>query len=59
MSGMAAGQWRTVLEKAHAALRTAVEGVPADAWERPTPCERWNVTQVLQRAVGDQLATPD
>jgi len=56
MSEMAAGQWRIVLEEAHEALRTAVEGVPADAWEQPTPCERWNVTQVLQHAVGDQLA---
>ncbi|MEW2147503.1 TIGR03086 family metal-binding protein [Micromonospora vinacea] len=56
MSEMAAAQWRIVLERAHDALRTAVEGIPADAWERPTPCERWNVTQVLQHAVGDQLA---
>ncbi|MGC4834640.1 TIGR03086 family metal-binding protein [Micromonospora vinacea] len=56
MSEMAAAQWRIVLEQAHEALRTAVEGVPADAWERPTPCERWNVTQVLQHATGDQLA---
>ncbi|WP_433262469.1 TIGR03086 family metal-binding protein [Micromonospora vinacea] len=56
MSENAAAQWRTVLEQAHEALRTAAEGVPADAWERPTPCERWNVTQVLQHAVGDQLA---
>ncbi|RAO30476.1 hypothetical protein PSN13_04495 [Micromonospora saelicesensis] len=56
MSEMAAGQWRIVLEQAHEALRTTVEGVPADAWERPTPCERWNVTQVLQHATGDQLA---
>ncbi|WP_433353601.1 TIGR03086 family metal-binding protein [Micromonospora saelicesensis] len=56
MSEMAAGQWRIVLEQAHEALRTTVEGVPADAWERPTPCERWNVTQALQHATGDQLA---
>jgi uncharacterized protein (TIGR03086 family) len=56
MSEMAAAQWRIVLEEAHEALRTTVEGVPADAWERPTPCERWNVTQVLQHATGDQLA---
>ncbi|MCG5444990.1 TIGR03086 family metal-binding protein [Micromonospora sp. NIE79] len=56
MSEIAAGQWRTVLDEAHAALRTIVEGVPADAWERPTPCELWNVTQVLQHATGDQLA---
>ncbi|MDG4811348.1 TIGR03086 family metal-binding protein [Micromonospora sp. WMMD1120] len=53
---MAATQWRTVLEEAHHALRTAVEGVPSDGWDQPTPCERWTVTQVLQHATGDQLA---
>ncbi|MGW3607341.1 TIGR03086 family metal-binding protein [Micromonospora sp. NPDC005161] len=56
MSEMAAGQWRTVLDEAHQALRTVVERVPADAWDRPTPCERWTVTQVLQHATGDQIA---
>ncbi|MGW4499744.1 TIGR03086 family metal-binding protein [Micromonospora sp. NPDC004336] len=56
MSATATGQWRTVLSEAHDALRTTVAGVPADAWERPTPCERWTVTQVLQHAIGDQLA---
>jgi uncharacterized protein (TIGR03086 family) len=42
-----------VLDQAHAALRSAVAGV-AD-WSSPTPCEGWNVTQVLQHAGGDQL----
>ncbi|MEU1590983.1 TIGR03086 family metal-binding protein [Micromonospora sp. NPDC005710] len=56
MSELAAAQWRIVLDEAHQALRTAAEGVPVDAWERPTPCEQWNVTQVLQHATGDQLA---
>ncbi|MEU7949463.1 TIGR03086 family metal-binding protein [Micromonospora taraxaci] len=56
MSEMAAAQWRIVLDEAHTALRTAVEGVSADAWDLPTPCERWTVTQVLQHATGDQLA---
>jgi len=45
-----------VLEDAHRALRTAVAGVPADGWHRPTPCEQWDVTQVLQHAAGDQVA---
>ncbi|GAA2620292.1 TIGR03086 family metal-binding protein [Actinomadura fulvescens] len=44
-----------VLNEAHEILRTAVRGVPADAWTRPTPCTEWNVTQVLQHAAGDQL----
>jgi uncharacterized protein (TIGR03086 family) len=44
-----------ILEDAHHALRTVVDGVPADGWTRPTPCEKWNVTQVLQHAVGDQI----
>ncbi|WP_433343312.1 TIGR03086 family metal-binding protein [Micromonospora sp. CA-111912] len=55
MSDIATGQWRTVLDEAHGALRTTVAGVPADAWERPTPCEKWTVAQVLQHAMGDQI----
>jgi uncharacterized protein (TIGR03086 family) len=46
--------WK-ILDDAHQALRTVVSGVPADGWTRPTPCEKWNVTQVLQHAAGDQL----
>ncbi|MGC4864445.1 TIGR03086 family metal-binding protein [Micromonospora sp. DT53] len=53
---MAAGQWRDVLDEAHKALRATAEGIPADAWDLPTPCERWTVTQVLQHATGDQIA---
>ena len=45
-----------VLNAAHAMLRTVVRGVDADGWTRPTPCEQWTVTQVLQHAAGDQLA---
>ncbi len=45
-----------VLDSAHRALRSAVAGAgPAD-WGRPTPCDEWTVTQVLQHAAGDQLA---
>ncbi|GEK20114.1 TIGR03086 family metal-binding protein [Cellulomonas xylanilytica] len=44
----------TVLEQAHDALRTVVAAVPADGWDRPTPCTQWTVAQVLQHAVGDQ-----
>ncbi|WP_371644668.1 TIGR03086 family metal-binding protein [Streptomyces sp. NBC_00597] len=52
---MTASTW-AVLHRAHEALRSAVDGVPADAWGRPTPCDRWNVGQVLRHAAGDQLA---
>lgn len=45
----------TVLDDSHRALRTALAGVGADGWTLPTPCDRWNVTQVLQHAAGDQL----
>jgi uncharacterized protein (TIGR03086 family) len=45
----------TVLDEAHAALRSAVEHVAPGDWERPSPCEGWTVTQVLQHAAGDQL----
>ncbi|MET8091198.1 TIGR03086 family metal-binding protein [Micromonospora sp. NPDC005220] len=56
MSEVAAGQWRIVLDEAHKALRTTAEGIPADVWDLPTPCEQWTVTQVLQHATGDQTA---
>ena len=46
--------WK-ILSAAHDALRTAVAGVPDDAWALPTPCADWSVTQVLQHAAGDQL----
>jgi uncharacterized protein (TIGR03086 family) len=45
-----------VLDDAHQALRSVVAGVPAKSWHLPTPCDRWDVTQVLQHAAGDQLA---
>ena len=45
-----------VLDEARAMLRAAVDGVPADGWQRPTPCTEWNVTQVLQHAALDQGA---
>jgi len=43
-----------VLDEGRAMLRTAVAGVPADGWQRPTPCAEWTVTQVLQHAALDQ-----
>jgi uncharacterized protein (TIGR03086 family) len=43
-----------VLDEARTMLRTAVAGVPADGWPRPTPCSSWTVTQVLQHAALDQ-----
>jgi len=45
-----------VLDQAHHALRAAVAGTAESGWVLRTPCEQWNVTQVLQHAVGDQLA---
>src|SRR5258705_5330496 len=48
--------WRELLAEAQSALRRAVAGLgPQDA-DRPTPCEKWSVTQVLQHAAGDQVA---
>ncbi|WP_426594904.1 TIGR03086 family metal-binding protein [Cellulomonas sp. McL0617] len=45
-----------VLDRAHAALRATTAGLtPADL-TRPTPCEHWDVAQVLQHAAGDQRA---
>ncbi len=47
---------RELLAGAHHALRTAVLAVAPPDWNLPTPCDQWNVTQVLQHAAGDQLA---
>lgn len=55
MSEKTATDWKA-LRRAHEALWSAVAAVPAQAWNRPTPCDQWNVAQVLQHAVGDQLA---
>ena len=45
-----------VVDAAHQAMRTTVAGLRGADLERPTPCEQWNVVQVLQHAAGDQLA---
>jgi uncharacterized protein (TIGR03086 family) len=45
----------SLLTDSHQALRTIVAGIgPADR-DRPTPCDKWTVTQVLQHAAGDQI----
>jgi uncharacterized protein (TIGR03086 family) len=43
-----------MLDEARTMLRQAVAGVPADGWSRPTPCQAWTVSQVLQHAALDQ-----
>ncbi|MFG1922660.1 TIGR03086 family metal-binding protein [Cryptosporangium sp. NPDC048952] len=45
----------TVLEQAHGALRSVVAGIGEDDWALSTPCEKWNVAQVVRHATGDQL----
>jgi uncharacterized protein (TIGR03086 family) len=52
---MTATSW-DVLNQAHSALRTIVAGLADADWKLPTPCEHWNVAQVLRHACGDQLA---
>lgn len=52
---MTPSKW-DLLDQAYDALRTVVDGIPADALRAPTPCDQWNVGQVLQHAAGDQLA---
>jgi uncharacterized protein (TIGR03086 family) len=51
---MSSNTW-TVLDESHAALRAVLAGLQPSDLHLPTPCERWNVTQVLQHAAGDQL----
>jgi uncharacterized protein (TIGR03086 family) len=45
-----------ILDTALEALAAVTGGIAAQDWDLPTPCEQWNVTQVLQHATGDQLA---
>ncbi|MGW6710320.1 TIGR03086 family metal-binding protein [Streptomyces sp. NPDC054956] len=52
---MTASKW-DLLDQAYAALRAVADALPADARRKPTPCDQWNVGQVLQHAAGDQLA---
>ncbi|MCX5404884.1 TIGR03086 family metal-binding protein [Streptomyces sp. NBC_00335] len=52
---MTASKW-DLLDQAYDALRSVAVAVPADALNAPTPCDQWNVSQVLQHAAGDQLA---
>ena len=46
---------KALLDDSLAALRTVVAAVGDDDWQRRTPCEAWNVSQVLQHATGDQV----
>ncbi|MFC5185809.1 TIGR03086 family metal-binding protein [Actinomadura harenae] len=43
-----------ILVDSHDALRAAVAAVTD--WNAPTPCAGWTAAQVLQHAVGDQIA---
>jgi len=45
-----------ILTEAHQALRSTVAAIGAQDWAAVTPCSDWNVTQVVQHAVGDQHA---
>jgi uncharacterized protein (TIGR03086 family) len=45
-----------VLDESHQAMRAVIAAVSDDGWARSTPCEQWNVAQVLRHAAGDQLA---
>jgi uncharacterized protein (TIGR03086 family) len=45
-----------ILDAALEALSSVTGGITERDWEAPTPCQQWNVTQVLQHATGDQLA---
>lgn len=48
--------WKALLGESHRMLRAAVAHVGSADWDRPTPCDQWTVTQVLQHAAGDQVA---
>ena len=48
-------KWPEYLSASLSALQRVTSGVPADAWQRSTPCAPWTVAQVAQHAAGDQL----
>ncbi|MEO3814261.1 TIGR03086 family metal-binding protein [Sphaerisporangium sp. B11E5] len=52
---MSVTSW-SLLEQAHNALRTSVAEITDADWSAKTPCEQWNVAQVLRHAAGDQRA---
>src|SRR5689334_14664718 len=58
MSDTTVSGW-DILDGSHEALRRVVGAVPAGAWHLPTPCAGWDVTQVLQHAVGDPIGYAD
>jgi uncharacterized protein (TIGR03086 family) len=45
-----------VLDTALRALADVTRAIGRHHWNLPTPCEEWTVAQVIQHAVGDQLA---
>lgn len=47
--------WNVITESLDL-LRNAAAGISDANREAPTPCTEWTVTQVLQHAIGDQLA---
>lgn len=36
-----------------------VRGVPADAWDAPTPCAAWSARQLLDHVIGGNLWVPE
>ncbi len=44
-----------ILDQAHDVLRDAVRGLAVDAFTQSTPCSEWNVGQVINHALLDQL----
>jgi uncharacterized protein (TIGR03086 family) len=54
MMGLSTG-W-DVLDTALAALAGITAGIDSGHWGLATPCDQWNVIQVLQHAAGDQHA---
>src|ERR1700682_5710696 len=55
MTAMPEQTWDVITESL-ALLRAAAAAITDSNRAAPTPCSAWTVTQVLQHAVGDQLA---
>ncbi|AKT52843.1 hypothetical protein ADJ73_13040 [Arsenicicoccus sp. oral taxon 190] len=58
MTGETMSDARELIPAAAAAVTDLVERIPADAWDRQSPCEDWTVRDVLNHLTGEHLWAP-
>lgn len=58
MTGETMSDARELIPAAAAAVTDLVERIPADAWDRQSPCEDWTVRDVLNHLTSEHLWAP-